>query len=64
MAPKIMPKVTDGAPRTTEIPHTDASLVMGGGVATPIDDEEDIVLNQGVEVEDIDPEAAKRRRKE
>lgn len=65
MAPKFQPKVTDGAPphRTTELPKADASIEMGGGVSTPIDDEEDIVLNQGVEVEEIDEEAAKRRRK-
>lgn len=65
MAPKFQPKVTDGAPphRTTETPHADASIEMGGGVATPIDSAEDIVLNQGVEVEEIDEKAAQRRRK-
>jgi len=59
------PADTDTTPvGSTEIPHRDAGFIMNGGIATPIDNDIDVLDNQGVEVEDIDEEAAKRRRKD
>lgn len=64
MAPREKPADSDSSPEeSTEIPHNDGSGIMSGGVATPIDNDIDVLDNQGVEVEEIDEEAAARRRK-
>ncbi len=63
MAPREKPADSDSTPvESTEIPHNDGSGIMTGGVATPIDNDIDVLDNQGVEVEEIDEEAARRRR--
>ncbi len=63
MAPREKPADSDTTPvASTEIPHNDGSRIMTGGVATPIDNDIDVLDNQGVEVEEIDEEAARRRK--
>lgn len=63
MAPREKPADSDTTPvGSTELPHNDGSGIMSGGVATPIDNDIDVLDNQGVEVEDIDEEAARRRK--